>query len=74
MAMQRAQNAMTYLTKSKGIDAQRIQVKAGYGTWPQSGSMDNAGRRNMPGSTPPPKCSSRKARSHRTSSYSACAG
>ena len=28
MAMQRAQNAMTYLTKSKGIDPQRIQVKA----------------------------------------------
>jgi hypothetical protein len=29
MALQRAQNAMIYLTKSKGIDAQRIQVKAG---------------------------------------------
>jgi hypothetical protein len=29
MALQRAQNAMTYLTKSKGIDPQRIQVKAG---------------------------------------------
>ena len=28
MALQRAQNAMTYLTKSKGIDPQRIQVKA----------------------------------------------
>src|SRR5262249_10606820 len=27
MAMRRAQNAMTYLTKSKGIDPQRIQVK-----------------------------------------------
>jgi hypothetical protein len=29
MALQRAQNAMVYLTKSKGIDPQRIQVKAG---------------------------------------------
>jgi hypothetical protein len=29
MALQRAQNAMAYLTKSKGIDPQRIQVKAG---------------------------------------------
>jgi hypothetical protein len=29
MALQRAQNAMIYLTKSKGIDPQRIQVKAG---------------------------------------------
>jgi outer membrane protein OmpA-like peptidoglycan-associated protein len=29
MGLQRAQNAMVYLTKSKGIDAQRIQVKAG---------------------------------------------
>jgi hypothetical protein len=28
MALRRAQNAMAYLTKSKGIDAQRIQVKA----------------------------------------------
>ena len=28
LALQRAQNAMTYLTKSKGIDPQRIQVKA----------------------------------------------
>ena len=28
MALQRAQNAMAYLTKSKGIDAQRIQTKA----------------------------------------------
>ena len=29
MGLQRAQNAMAYLTKSKGIDPQRIQVKAG---------------------------------------------
>jgi hypothetical protein len=29
MALRRAQNAMTYLTKSKGIDPQRIQVKTG---------------------------------------------
>jgi hypothetical protein len=29
LALQRAQNAMTYLTKSKGIDPQRIQTKAG---------------------------------------------
>ena len=29
LAMQRAENAKTYLTKSKGIDPQRIQVKAG---------------------------------------------
>jgi hypothetical protein len=29
MALRRAQNAMAYLTKSKGIDPQRIQVKAG---------------------------------------------
>src|SRR6476469_1492532 len=29
MGLQRAQNALTYLTKSKGIDPQRIQVKAG---------------------------------------------
>ena len=28
MALQRAQNSMTYLTKSKGIDASRIQTKA----------------------------------------------
>jgi hypothetical protein len=28
LALQRAQNAMTYLTKSKGIDPQRIQTKA----------------------------------------------
>jgi len=28
MALRRAQNAMAYLTKSKGIDPQRIQVKA----------------------------------------------
>jgi len=28
MAMRRAQNAKDYLTKSKGIDPQRIQVKA----------------------------------------------
>jgi len=28
LAMQRAENAKTYLTKSKGIDPQRIQVKA----------------------------------------------
>ena len=28
LALQRAQNAMAYLTKSKGIDPQRIQVKA----------------------------------------------
>ena len=29
LANQRAQNAMTYLTKSKGIDSSRIQVKTG---------------------------------------------
>ncbi|HYL94007.1 MAG TPA: OmpA family protein [Alphaproteobacteria bacterium] len=29
LASQRAQNAMTYLTKSKGIDSSRIQVKTG---------------------------------------------
>jgi OmpA family len=29
IALQRAQNSMAYLTKSKGIDASRIQVKAG---------------------------------------------
>jgi outer membrane protein OmpA-like peptidoglycan-associated protein len=29
MGLQRAQNAMAYLTKAKGIDPQRIQVKAG---------------------------------------------
>jgi outer membrane protein OmpA-like peptidoglycan-associated protein len=29
LAMQRAENAKTYLTKSKGIDPQRIQVRAG---------------------------------------------
>lgn len=29
LALQRAQNAMAYLTKSKGIDPQRIQTKAG---------------------------------------------
>jgi outer membrane protein OmpA-like peptidoglycan-associated protein len=29
MGLQRAQNAMAYLTKSKGIDPQRIQTKAG---------------------------------------------
>jgi hypothetical protein len=32
LATQRAENAKTYLTKSKGIDGQRIQTKAGSGT------------------------------------------
>lgn len=32
LATQRAENAKTYLTKSKGIDGQRIQTKAGAGT------------------------------------------
>ena len=35
LANQRAQNAMTYLTKSKGIDSSRIQVK----TAPQHGRI-----------------------------------
>jgi len=32
LATQRAENAKTYLTKSKGIDGQRIQTKTGAGT------------------------------------------
>ena len=53
MALRRAQNAMAYLTKSKGIDPQRIQVKAS----PEPGQKVEvwtlpAGA-TLPGTTPP---------------------
>jgi len=49
--LQRAQNAMAYLTKSKGIDPQRIQVKAGTDSGRKVESMDACLRaRPLPGS------------------------
>jgi hypothetical protein len=53
MALQRAQNAMTYLTKSKGIDPQRIQVKAGSEPGRKVEVWSLPAGTNLPGSTPP---------------------
>lgn len=53
MALQRAQNAMTYLTKSKGIDPQRIQVKAGSEPGRKVEVWTLPAGANLPGSTPP---------------------
>jgi outer membrane protein OmpA-like peptidoglycan-associated protein len=53
MAMQRAQNAMTYLTKSKGIDAQRIQVKASSEPGQKVEVWTIPAGATLPGATPP---------------------
>ncbi|HZI58551.1 MAG TPA: OmpA family protein, partial [Verrucomicrobiae bacterium] len=53
MALQRAQNAMTYLTKSKGIDPQRIQVKAGSEPGRKVDIWTVPAGATMPGTTPP---------------------
>jgi hypothetical protein len=52
MALQRAQNAMAYLTKSKGIDAQRIQVKAGTEPGRKVEVWTLPAGATLPGSTP----------------------
>lgn len=64
MALRRAQNAMTYLTKSKGIDPQRIQVKAStepgqkveIWTLPAGAQLPGAAQpgTSQPGTTQPP--------------------
>ncbi|HEY2499811.1 MAG TPA: OmpA family protein [Candidatus Angelobacter sp.] len=53
MAMQRAQNAMAYLTKSKGIDAQRIQTKAGSEAGRKVEVWTMPAGANMPSTTTP---------------------
>jgi hypothetical protein len=53
MALQRAQNTMTYLTKSKGIDAQRIQVKAGSEPGRKVEVWTLPAGATLPGATPP---------------------
>jgi len=53
MALQRAQNAMAYLTKSKGIDPQRIQVKAGSEPGRKVDIWTMPAGATMPGTTPP---------------------
>ncbi len=50
LGLQRAQNAMAYLTKAKGIDPQRIQAKAGNRARTQSRSLDFARRSDIAGS------------------------
>jgi hypothetical protein len=52
MAMQRAENAKTYLTKSKGIDPQRIQVKAGTEPGRKVEVWTLPAGATLPGSTP----------------------
>jgi outer membrane protein OmpA-like peptidoglycan-associated protein len=54
MALRRAQNAMTYLTKSKGIDPQRIQVKAGTEPGRKVEIWTLPAGATLPGTTPPP--------------------
>jgi len=54
MALQRAQNAMTYLTKSKGIDPQRIQVKAGTEPGRKVDVWTLPAGATLPGTTPQP--------------------
>jgi outer membrane protein OmpA-like peptidoglycan-associated protein len=53
MAMQRAQNAMTYLTKSKGIDPQRIQVKTSTEPGQKVEVWTIPAGATLPGTTPP---------------------
>jgi len=53
MALRRAQNAMTYLTKSKGIDPQRIQVKASTEPGQKVEVWTLPAGAQMPGTTPP---------------------
>jgi outer membrane protein OmpA-like peptidoglycan-associated protein len=53
MGLQRAQNAMTYLTTSKGIDAQRIQVKAGSEPGRKVDIWTLPAGATLPGATPP---------------------
>ena len=52
MALRRAQNAMTYLTKSKGIDPQRIQAKAGTELGDKVEVWTLPAGAQMPGTTP----------------------
>lgn len=54
MGLQRAQNAMTYLTKAKGIDPQRIQVKAGTDTGRKVEIWTLPAGAALPGATPAP--------------------
>jgi hypothetical protein len=53
MAMQRAENAKTYLTKSKGIDPQRIQVKASTEPGRKVEVWTLPAGATLPGTTPP---------------------
>jgi hypothetical protein len=53
MALRRAQNAMVYLTKSKGIDPQRIQVKAGTEPGRKVEVWTIPAGAAVPGTTPP---------------------
>lgn len=53
MGLQRAQNAMAYLTTSKGIDAQRIQVKAGSEPGRKVDIWTLPAGATLPGATPP---------------------
>jgi outer membrane protein OmpA-like peptidoglycan-associated protein len=54
MGLQRAQNAMAYLTKFKGIDPQRIQVKAGTETGRRVEVWTMPAGTALPGATPTP--------------------
>lgn len=53
MALRRAQNAMEYLTKSKGIDPQRIQVKASTEPGQKVEVWTLPAGAALPGTTPP---------------------
>ena len=53
MGLQRAQNAMTYLTTSKGIDPQRIQVKASSEPGRKVDIWTLPAGAVLPGATPP---------------------
>jgi hypothetical protein len=53
MALRRAQNAMAYLTKSKGIDPQRIQVKASTEPGQKVEVWTLPAGAALPGTTPP---------------------
>ncbi len=52
MGLQRAQNAMAYLTKAKGIDPQRIQVKAGTASGRKVEVWTMPAGTALPGATP----------------------
>jgi hypothetical protein len=54
MGLQRAQNAMAYLTKAKGIDPQRIQVKAGTDPGRKVEVWTLPAGAALPGATPAP--------------------